>query len=404
MRACVLAILLLLSAIKVTWANDEDICSGRQGDSSMAACTRLIDSGRLGARDKATIHVLRASIYRSEGNYDAAIADFTRAIRLLEGSAAGDVVASAYLTRANAYALKGDLHSARADYRKALELEPTNAQAAQELARIEASLIPQTPERPADGAPAVAAPNEPLPRDVPIAPEVLRVVETHPFFSNSPPVLVGRYTIDGIINWTDKDTGTSGNTTSNKRAIVRWLRPGLVRLETTDRGSVNYFSQLPPSKSVTEETFVAAANGLIELSAKWAFKPGAAKGTRRVTRIDGLENSVFPISLGNRFSYRLTGSISSDGSYEYMSETDCEVTRKYGAGHFNPELTGSAYLLTCEERILKRGEDPATVRSNKLFFESLGIWIEVDPVSGGEQLVANDFDGKHVLKSFALAR
>ena len=119
----------LLVATAAFAAAEDDICAARQGDTSVAACSRLISSGKLAGTDLATIYVLRATTYRNSGDYSRAIADFTQAIELLQKSATPDVVAAAYVARASAHSLNGDLESALADYRKALGTDSGNGQA-----------------------------------------------------------------------------------------------------------------------------------------------------------------------------------------------------------------------------------------------------------------------------------
>ncbi len=129
----------LLASTAVAVASDRDACAERQGEKSIAACTREITSGRLDVADQATTYALRGMTYRDKGEYDRAIADFSKAIELSQKSASGDVVASAYVVRASAYFLKGDLEKASADYRAALALNPNNEQAAAGIRRTQAA-------------------------------------------------------------------------------------------------------------------------------------------------------------------------------------------------------------------------------------------------------------------------
>jgi formylglycine-generating enzyme required for sulfatase activity len=131
---------IILIAAAAFAATDEDTCTKRQGEASIAACGRLILSGKFASTDLATIYVLQATTYRNSGDYAHAIADFTQAIELLQKSAVADVVAAAYVARASALSLNGDLKSALADYRKALGLDPGNSQAAEGIKFTEAAI------------------------------------------------------------------------------------------------------------------------------------------------------------------------------------------------------------------------------------------------------------------------
>lgn len=110
--------------------SDLATCAERSGNKSIAACSRVIVSGRLEENDLATVYVLRAMTNRNSGDYDRAVADFARAIDLLQKFATPNVIATAYVARANAYSLKGDFDNALTDYRSALGLDPYNEQAA----------------------------------------------------------------------------------------------------------------------------------------------------------------------------------------------------------------------------------------------------------------------------------
>src|SRR5207253_1816182 len=116
-------------------------------------------------------------------DYDRSIADYTQAIDLLKRTATADVIASAYVTRAAVYSLKADFANALADYRTAFEIDKSNDLA---LDRIKGTKTTMA----ALGIPlrTVDVPNDPLPAEVPIDPEILRLIQTHPFFANTPPV------------------------------------------------------------------------------------------------------------------------------------------------------------------------------------------------------------------------
>src|SRR5262245_38197752 len=61
---------------------DWDACKGEDPDRSIAACTRIIQGRGETAKDSAIAHHERGLSYKSKGDFDRAIADFSEAIRL----------------------------------------------------------------------------------------------------------------------------------------------------------------------------------------------------------------------------------------------------------------------------------------------------------------------------------
>jgi tetratricopeptide (TPR) repeat protein len=125
--ACILCDLTTLSAR----ADDRGTCekkSDHELDTAIAACSRLIKSGKLSGEALALIYFNRGSrygteyyrgnIYGSKGDLDRAIADLSAAIRLEPDSA------EFRSYRGLAYAMKGDLDRAIADYDEAIRLDP----------------------------------------------------------------------------------------------------------------------------------------------------------------------------------------------------------------------------------------------------------------------------------------
>ena len=60
----------------------------------------------------------RGVTYKSKGQYDQAISDFTKALEIIPR------FAEAYNNRGNAYAMKGQYDQAISDFTKALEINP----------------------------------------------------------------------------------------------------------------------------------------------------------------------------------------------------------------------------------------------------------------------------------------
>jgi tetratricopeptide (TPR) repeat protein len=150
------------------FASDNKMCftiDATKGAEKVAACTRLIQSGRLRGKDLAPAYQDRAEGNRLLKNLDASLADFDRAIDLnprapvpyvnraevhrLRGEY-DEVIAdasramgidptytAAYTIRGLAYQEKGDLARARADYNKALAMPASrnDGQWAQDVAR-----------------------------------------------------------------------------------------------------------------------------------------------------------------------------------------------------------------------------------------------------------------------------
>lgn len=93
--------------------------SGRNHpDIRIVACTRNIESGRFIGQNLATAFTNRGLAYKSKGQWDKAIADFSEAIRLKPD------FATAFNSRGNSYYGKGHFDRAIEDYDKAIELNP----------------------------------------------------------------------------------------------------------------------------------------------------------------------------------------------------------------------------------------------------------------------------------------
>jgi tetratricopeptide (TPR) repeat protein len=78
-------------------ADDRKACEKRSDDLVIAASTRTIASGKFKGKDLAVIHFTRGNAYYDKKNYNCAIADYDRAIRL------DPDYEVAFKNRANAY-------------------------------------------------------------------------------------------------------------------------------------------------------------------------------------------------------------------------------------------------------------------------------------------------------------
>ena len=101
-------------------ADSQKCADTPDSEAAIAACTRLVEAGGLGAHNRAIVLGNRAAALKLLGRYDEAVADLARAIELDPDnpqyrSQRGDV-----LSRKQQYA------EAIADYTKAIEVAPRN--------------------------------------------------------------------------------------------------------------------------------------------------------------------------------------------------------------------------------------------------------------------------------------
>src|ERR1700724_3590462 len=118
--AIVLGCIMALANVALA-ATQQDYADCQQGsdiDRSIAACSRIVSDLTISANDRAVMHIRRGYGYFIKNNLDAAIADYTEAIRLDEKNVYG------YINRAIGYARKGERDRALADYRRAKILDP----------------------------------------------------------------------------------------------------------------------------------------------------------------------------------------------------------------------------------------------------------------------------------------
>jgi tetratricopeptide (TPR) repeat protein len=152
---CALFVLTLVGSLASTaHADDRALCANAADDkldASIAACGRLIKTGKLGAADLSVVFFTRGTrygtdyyrgnIYGEKGDFDHAIVDYTEAIRL------NPAYAEAFFSRGNQHAAKGQTEQfyidkgeaqrkgrmvayfdrAVADYDQAVRLKPSDA-------------------------------------------------------------------------------------------------------------------------------------------------------------------------------------------------------------------------------------------------------------------------------------
>jgi lipoprotein NlpI len=117
---------LAASGCSAQLANDAQKCEKNvtsKPDLALEGCTALIESGRLSEEDAFKVLLIRGVAYRNKGNYDQAIQDFDKAIRLKPD------IAEAFNNRGVTYDYKGDYELAIQDYNHVIKLRPDYAPA-----------------------------------------------------------------------------------------------------------------------------------------------------------------------------------------------------------------------------------------------------------------------------------
>jgi hypothetical protein len=185
-------------------------------------------------------------------------------------------------------------------------------------------------------------PNEPLPREPAVDPAVLKLVTTHPFFANAPPLLVLAWNAEGLDTWTH-GAGEKHLQTSIVSASARWLRSGLAEFKETN--TVMVVGQR--AESVGKTISVSAANGLVTLAAKTVITSGGKTSSTfgdKTVALEQMQGSIFPAEVGKKFSYleRHAGTSSLPGGNSNFSvERSCEYVDKRDASELHPRLRGT---------------------------------------------------------------
>src|SRR5579871_1100162 len=113
------ALLALCAAGGPAAADDAATCTTAQGDDSIAACTRLLQSNP----NSAPVYGYRAVAYYRKGQHDKAFADFDQLVRLAPRDA------RSYKARGSAHAEIGEYDRGVADFDQAIRLDPKFAAA-----------------------------------------------------------------------------------------------------------------------------------------------------------------------------------------------------------------------------------------------------------------------------------
>jgi invasion protein IalB len=208
-----------------------------------------------------------------------------------------------------------------------------------------------------------------LPNDVPIDANILRMVQTDPFFQNGAPVRVTGY--QGL-NKSDK-----GDFVMTSAVEVRAIGHGLSQLEmSSSSGSVD-------SKVIG----IQAGNGLIGISQRIEQTSHGKTNTTiyQTTQIDHLKGNLFPVAVGSQFSYRDTTIISPDITHsgDLVNERSCIAVEKRPASEFYRDLSGDAFVFHCEGTYYYT-KDPSKPRNAnfpyRIYFGELCYFLNVDTI------------------------
>jgi tetratricopeptide (TPR) repeat protein len=121
-RLLTLSMFVALSAVEApVAAADKETCFKEEGNTAVAACTRLIESEDFVVNGLAVIYYNRGATLYDMGQYDRAIQDYDAAIKLNPN------FGQAVFNRGNAYDEKGQYDRAIQDYNLAIELSPDYA-------------------------------------------------------------------------------------------------------------------------------------------------------------------------------------------------------------------------------------------------------------------------------------
>ena len=119
--------LLFVVSLTAASAADQSVwdeCThARDSDASIAACTKILQGADETTSNRAIAYYARAGAYKSKGDHDRAIVDYTKAIE------ANSHYADAYAGRGIVYQIIGKNDDAIADYSKAIEIDPRYANA-----------------------------------------------------------------------------------------------------------------------------------------------------------------------------------------------------------------------------------------------------------------------------------
>lgn len=264
-------------------------------------------------------------------------------------------------------------------------------------------------------APPAQPPGNLLPQNTDLNDELLHLVATHPFFAQSPPIVVNAYSVD----FTNKSTsgGTMITTNGKSNSTVTALGGGLSRfaIDTRSTGTSKIGQSLSHSQSVLNSMGISAGNGLFDFNYSMSFQTNGRtyRSQIKLLRIERMQGHIFPVEINNQFSFEATYE-AGERREKYTQDNDCKISREFDAKSFHQDLTGSAFLVICDARATYEIDKSKNTTSQfkKIFFPALGYWIDADPVSPRERVVQNgtivstdkpvlDITGARILKSFS---
>lgn len=393
---------------------DWNECSGKDLTLAIPACSRIVSDQAASDADRADGYLFRAGAYLSQRNFDLAIADYSEATRLAPRNA------TAYSGRALALFYKGSRDRAVADYSTANRLDAAKmaeiAGSNPDMAQI-AALARTVPASPSATAPT--APKQ-LPRNIGLSDDVIKQIEENGLFAQAPPVVVA--TLNTSSTTQNQFDGPFGRTvvSGSGKTIhkVEGLGIGLVKFDSsTNSDSTTRAPNIPPAVShpTMRRTGLTLGNGLFDANTNMSFQnDGRPRSSEvRLIRIVKTSGKLFPVQINNRFSFTATYKASNSAN-EFTTESDCVISRAFDAKAFNANLTGRAFLGTCEIFGVKSDNSlDLPSKDRNVFFEDLGYWVRVDPTSPSEQIIhtketttTNDTtirtNSTMVLKSFSL--
>lgn len=126
--ALALATLVVLPAH--AFADAIEDCNSDKPETVISGCTTLIDAGKTGKDALTVAYFNRGNAYDDSGDHDAAIADYTTALKIKND------YSDAYFNRGFAYEAKGDYDNAIADYTRVIALAPDYAKAYYSRGRV----------------------------------------------------------------------------------------------------------------------------------------------------------------------------------------------------------------------------------------------------------------------------
>jgi hypothetical protein len=184
-------------------------------------------------------------------------------------------------------------------------------------------------------------------------------------------------------------------------ARVTGIRSGLVRIDQALTASSPWQSR-GTFRVITDGVGVYAANGFLNLSAyskMTAAVPGKGpdvrRDTRQIDRIEYLSGSLFPIAVGNQFSYKVhTTSTTASNRYDGAMENTCRVTEKRNASAFHPNLSGDAFVIQCETTDSFGKDKPKKSKNPTVFFAELGYFLAADVLDSNNSIVTG---GTHII-------